>query len=70
MSPLDAPLDPKAVYLSPTGRRCRVFHQGSNPDRATLLYDLRNGAPAKQADFSEGFALTRENWPLLQKVSG
>lgn len=68
MSSLDAPLDPRAVYLAPSGRRCRLAPSNLLVDRAVLLYDLSDGTPAPQVEWSEGFTLTRENWRLLRRV--
>lgn len=66
---LDAALDPLAVYLSPSGRRCRLAADRSNDRQAVFLYDLLDGRPAPQAEWSEGFPLRRENWHLLRRVS-
>jgi len=63
-------LDPDAVYLAPSGRRCRLL---PDQDRrapgpvALLLYDLRNGQPAASR-FSDGFTLSRSNFYLLRRV--
>lgn len=64
-------LDVKAVYLSPTGRRCRVYTDDTvtrpRQSEATLIYDRRDGAPASSA-FGDGFVLSRANWHLLRRV--
>ena len=61
-------VDPLAVYLSPSGRRCRVVDVHVGGLRATLRYDLRDGT-ACHSDFGEGFTLARANWHLLRRVA-
>lgn len=58
------------VYLSPTGRRCRLCTRQSQKPRqseATLIYDLRSGA-APSSPFADGFALSKGNWYLLRRA--
>ena len=60
--------DPTAVYLSPSGRRCRVFEVHFTGRRAHLLYDHKDGSPACSR-FADGFTLSRANWHLLRRVA-
>lgn len=65
-------LDAHAVYLSPTGRRCRLLVQGDPPRTttfATLLYDRVDGGPAVGV-FADGFVLARSNWHVLRRIEG
>lgn len=64
----DLVANPAAVYLSPTGRRCRVVDVHVGGLRATLRYDLRDGTPCL-SEFGEGFVLARANWHLLRRVA-
>jgi hypothetical protein len=67
-APAAAPeLDPSAVYLSPSGRRCRLFDVHFAGHRATLLYDLKDGSPCR-SHYGDGFTLSRANWRLLRRV--
>lgn len=63
-------LDARAVYLSPSGRRCRwVTTTQPAPGRveAVLLYDLAHGGRATTRG-ADGFVLGQENWHLLRRV--
>lgn len=64
-------LEPGVVYLSPAGRRCRLFVDEAavkpRKTEATLVNDLPDGtAPA--SPFAEGFVLSRINWYLLRRA--
>ena len=64
-------LDRHAVYLSPTGRRCRWWPSLADRalgDRAFFVYDLEDGRRASSA-LSDGFVLMKANWHLLRRVS-
>jgi hypothetical protein len=61
-------LDRDAVYLSPLGRRCRLYGLSAGMTWATLLYDLQDGSPCRSA-FGDGFSLSRENWRVLRRVA-
>lgn len=63
-------LDPEAVYLSPSGRRCRVSVsvRDLSQNKALLVYDQPDGSAPGPGDFSDGFVLARANWHLLRKV--
>jgi hypothetical protein len=61
-------VDPDAVYLSPSGRRCRVFEVHFTGRRAHLLYDHKDGTPCRTR-FGDGFTLSRANWHLLRRVA-
>lgn len=60
-----------AVYLSPTGRACRLA-----PDQATvarpgevyLVYDTTAGRAAR-GSMADGFCLSRANWPVLRRLT-
>ena len=56
------------VYLSPTGRRCRLFGLSSGYTWGTLLYDDADGNPGKQ-DWRDGFSLSVANFRLLRRVA-
>ncbi|MBX3634023.1 MAG: hypothetical protein KF683_01270 [Rubrivivax sp.] len=61
-------LDPRAVYLSPTGRRCRWWPfegRGGDGSWAVFVYDLADGTPARSPR-SDGFVLSRGNWYVLR----
>lgn len=63
-------LERDAVYLSPTGRRCRWWPsggRGGDNQPALLVYDTRDGRPASSA-LSEGFTLAPENFRCLRRV--
>lgn len=66
--PRELAVDPQAVYLSPSGRRCRVFEVHFTGRRAHLLYDHKDGTPC-QSRFGDGFYLARPNWHLLRRVA-
>lgn len=59
-------IEPKAVYLSPSGRRCRLVARPRG-GVARLAYDLADGSPAR-AESADGFFLARPNWRLLRRV--
>lgn len=61
-------VDPRAVYMSPSGKRCRVVDVHVGGLRATLRYDLRDGSPCL-SEFGEGFVLASANWHLLRRVA-
>lgn len=67
-----AELEPGAVYLSPSGRRCRwcptEATEKTSDSSALFLYDLRNGQPAS-GERSDGFRLERANWHFLRQVT-
>lgn len=67
-APAPDPLDPHAVYLSPSGRRCRFL--STNPARtyATLIYDLAEGSAASSC-YADGFVFSYLAWHLLRRVS-
>lgn len=68
--PATTPLDPGAVYLSPSGRRCRWLSTTQTaPGRvqAVLLYDLAHGGRATTRG-GDGFVLDQANWHLLRRV--
>ena len=62
-------LDAQAVYITPTGRRCRIEATGGKPHawtvRASFLY-LDSPAALLGLD---GFVLTPGNYKLLRKVA-
>ena len=63
-------LDPKALYMSPSGRCCRWL-PGDTPadqraERATFVYD---GDSVKGDARRDEFTLARSNWYLLQRVA-
>jgi hypothetical protein len=69
-NPVPVALDRRAVYLSPSGRRCRWVatddaHQGRA--YATFLYDLPDGAPGLSQG-GDGFTLAAQNWHMLRRV--
>jgi hypothetical protein len=66
--PCELVADPDAVYLSPSGRRCRVFEVHFTGRRAHLLYDHKDGTPSRSR-FGDGFTLARANWHLLRRVA-
>lgn len=70
MVPATSELDPRGVYLAPSGRRCRV-HVSTAPAPiaafATLIYDRADGLPCT-GQLANGFTLSRANWHLLRKV--
>lgn len=60
-----------AVYLAPSGRRCRWWPslaEGAWSHQAMFIYDLADGRKASSA-LSDGFVLTRPNWRHLRRVS-
>lgn len=59
-------LDPNVVYLSPSGRRCRLVARPWG-GKATLLYDLADGS-AQHSRFGDGFHLAQANWWMLRRV--
>lgn len=62
----DTELEQGAVYLSPTGRRCRLACRPWG-GMALLLYDLPDGRPAP-GKWCPGFPLSRANWRLLRRA--
>jgi hypothetical protein len=66
--PASPGLDANAVYLSPSGRRCRLYGFSNGSTWATMLYDLQDGSPARSF-YSDGFTLARHNWHLLRRVA-
>lgn len=64
-------LSREAVYLSPTGRRCRWWPSLADDawkHQAVFIYDTADGRRASSA-LSDGFVLSRANWKLLRRVS-
>ena len=62
---------PGAVYLSPTGRACRLAAEQGNLHRAAwahLVYDTAQGRPAR-GSMADGFTLSRANWALLRRLA-
>jgi len=59
-------IEPQTVYLSPSGRPCRLASLRYG-DVALLMYDRANGTPAKGRT-GDGFFLTHANWRLLRRV--
>lgn len=59
-------LEQRAVYLSPSGRRCRLVARPWG-GKATLLYDLADGSP-QHSRFGDGFHLAQANWWMLRRV--
>lgn len=62
-------LDPKALYIAPSGRCCRWLPGGTPTDQraecATFVYD---GASVTGDARRDEFTLARSNWHLLQRV--
>lgn len=65
-------LEARAVYLAPSGRRCRWWPGHTRFAQAApwaiLVYDLQDGRPASSA-MSDGFTLSPANFHLLRRVS-
>lgn len=64
-------LDERAVYLSPTGRRCRWWPHASpgfDGSWAVFLYDKEDGTPAVRWN-ADGFFLTPKNLRVLRRVA-
>lgn len=64
-------LDPQAIYLSPSGRCCRVCQSDSTRPTetfATFIYDRKDGNP-NTGVFAEGFTLSRANWHLMRRLA-
>lgn len=64
------PLDAAAVYLTPTGRLCRLWEldgRGGEYPIAKLRY-VRAAASAASG-WSDGFCLAPQNWRILTRVA-
>lgn len=57
------PFDPRALYLTPSGRLCR-FVPGELHERAEFEYVRQ----ASDSRLSDGFSLTSANWHLIRAV--
>ena len=60
-----------AVYLSPSGRACRLAAEqpaGRGAHEAYLVYDTPGGRPARGA-MADGFMLKRPNWYMLRRLA-
>jgi hypothetical protein len=69
--PLPVMLERGAVYLSPSGRRCRWWPSPSDHGRrveALILYDTPQGQPAQSPRW-DGFVLSAANWYLLRRLA-
>jgi len=65
-----APLEPGVVYLTPTGRLCRLYEmdqRGGKGGIAKLCYVRRAGAGA--TGWKDGFCLSAPNWRILTRVA-
>lgn len=63
-------LDPRAVYIAPSGRRCRLYQQSCGTPRtafALLVYELKDGTAASPVN-GDGFVLSASNFHLLSRV--
>lgn len=63
------PLDVAAVYLTPTGRLCRLYamdRRGGEFGIAKLSYVRRGSEPP--GGWSDGFCLAPGNWRILTRV--
>lgn len=68
---LPVALEIGAVYLSPSGRRCRWWPSESEHGRrieALFLYDTPAGRPAQSPRW-DGFVLSANNWYLLRRLA-
>ena len=66
-----AMLEAAAVYMSPTGRCCRLCpSEALRPQStwATLPYDRRDGRRPSSI-LADGFMLSRANWHLLRRIA-
>lgn len=68
------PLDPKAVYLAPSGQRCTFVPSEGEAFKApwaTLVYCMPDGTPrppTQTALWHHSFALMPANWRMLRRV--
>ena len=71
--PAHGVLDEHAIYLAPSGRRCRWVPGDENAprgvphSRAKFAYDRPDGTPSREL-MADGFWLSRENWRLLRRL--
>jgi len=61
-------LDPQAIYLSPSGRTCRVRGISNGETWAVMIYDTPKGEPATRFH-ADGFTLSASNWRLLRRIA-
>ena len=71
-APSQRELDENAIYLAPSGRRCRwvPYEEGErvwSRNTAQFAYDRPDGTPAHEK-MADGFVLSRENWRLLRRL--
>lgn len=64
---MTVPLDPNAVYVTPTGRRCRWDPQGGKYRHHTHAAFFAYLDRPRQLGEHDGFTLTAENYRLLKK---